>query len=174
MAVAALERSDRALPALVYYALAYAAGNLAAFAVVIAVQRERGSVQLSAFAGLGRRHPWQAAALGLSLLSLVGIPPVAGFVGKLELFSASIDAGQSWLAVIAVVNTVISLFYYLRLLAPAVMDPTPPVASDVGRSLVGRRVLRTALAACAAAVLLFGLAAQPLLALAERAIMLPH
>ncbi|MBA2347387.1 MAG: NADH-quinone oxidoreductase subunit N [Solirubrobacterales bacterium] len=173
MAVAALERSDRALPALVYYAMAYAVANLAAFAVVIAVQRERGSVELSAFAGLGRRHPWQAAALGLSLLSLVGIPPVTGFVGKLELFTASIDAGQSWLAVVAVINTVISLFYYLRLLAPAVLEPTPTTPSDLGRSLAGRTVLRTALATSAAAVLLFGLAAQPLLALAERAIMLP-
>lgn len=173
MAVAALERSEQALPALVYYAIAYAVSNLAAFAVVITVQRERGSVALSAFAGLGRRHPWQAAALGLSLLSLVGIPPVTGFVGKLELFTASIDAGQSWLAVIAVVNTVISLFYYLRLLAPAVLDPSPTEASDLGRSLSGRTVLRTALAASAAAVLLFGLAAEPLLALAERAIMLP-
>lgn len=173
MAVAALERSERALPALVYYAMAYAVSNLAAFAVVIAVQRERGSVELAAFAGLGRRHPWQAAALGLSLLSLVGIPPVTGFVGKLELFTAAIDAGQSWLAVVAVINTVVSLFYYLRLLAPAVLESTPTEPTALGRSLAGRTVLRTALATSTAAVVLFGLAAQPLLALAERAIMLP-
>lgn len=172
MAVAALERSSAALPALVYYAMAYAVSNLAAFAVVITVQRERGSVQLSAFAGLGRRHPWQAAALGLSLLSLVGIPPVTGFVGKLELFTAAIDAGLSWLAVVAVINTVISLVYYLRLLAPAVLESSPSEPPEIGPGRAGQTVLRTALAASAVAVVLFGLAAQPLLALAERAVML--
>jgi len=172
MAVAALERSERALPALVYYAIAYAVANLAAFAVVIAVQRERGSVDLSAFAGLGRRHPWQAAALGLSLLSLVGIPPVTGFVGKLELFAASIDAGQSWLAVVAVVNTVVSLFYYLRLLAPAVLEPSAAAPSSLTRSRDARGALRVALVSAAVAVLAFGVAAQPLLALAEHAAML--
>ncbi|HWC28422.1 MAG TPA: NADH-quinone oxidoreductase subunit N, partial [Solirubrobacteraceae bacterium] len=92
MAVAALDGSELALPALVYYAIAYVAMNLAAFAVVLAVQRERHSVDVAAFAGLGRAHPWWTAALALGLLSLFGLPPLAGFVAKLEVFKAAIDA----------------------------------------------------------------------------------
>src|ERR671918_575137 len=130
MGVAALESSDQGLPALVYYALAYAAMNLAAFAVVLAVQRERGSVDLDAYRGLGRTHPWWTAALVLSFLSLLGLPPLAGFVGKLELFTAAIDADQTWLAAIAVVNTVVSLYYYLRVIAPAVLDSAPADADQ--------------------------------------------
>ena len=122
MGVAALEAPEQGLPALVYYAIAYAAMNLAAFAVVLTVQRERGSVDIDAFRGLGRSHPWWTAALVVSFLSLLGLPPLAGFVGKLEPFTAAIDADQAWLAAIAVVNTVVSLYYYLRVIAPAVLD----------------------------------------------------
>ncbi|MEV4419358.1 NADH-quinone oxidoreductase subunit N [Patulibacter sp. NPDC049589] len=176
MAVAALDRSEQALPALIYYAIAYAATNLAVFAVVIAVQREQGSVAISAFAGLGRRHPRQATALGLGLLSLVGIPPLTGFVGKLELFTASIDADQTWLAVIAVVNTVISLFYYLRLLTPAILESSEPTVGrdDTDRSgrRHGIRAVNRAATAAASAVLVFGLAAEPLLSLVDHATML--
>ena len=169
MGVAALEASDQGLPALVYYALAYAAMNLAAFAVVLAVQRERGSVDLDAFRGLGRTHPWWTAVLILSFLSLLGLPPLAGFVGKLELFTAAIDADQTWLAVVAVVNTVISLYYYLKVIAPTVLDaPKPePAAERAAAAPVAAVLLVTGLATLA-----FGVAAEPLLALAERATMI--
>ena len=169
MGVAALPGSDQGLPALVYYVIAYAVTNLAAFAVVLAVQRERGSVDVSAFAGLGARHPWWTVALVLSLLSLVGIPPLGGFVGKLEVFTAAIDAGQAWLAVVAVINTVISLFYYLRVIAPTVLqaEDEAPI-SPVRRSLP----LGGALAATAVATIAVGVVAEPLLRLAEAATML--
>jgi proton-translocating NADH-quinone oxidoreductase chain N len=169
MGVAALEASDQALPALVYYALAYAAMNLAAFAVVLAVQRERRSVDLDAFRGLGRAHPWWTAALVLAFLSLLGLPPLAGFVGKLELFTAAVDADQAWLAVVAVINTVISLYYYLRVIAPTVLEPPPRSGSSslrIGPPLGG------ALAVTAVATVAFGVAAEPLIRLAERATML--
>jgi proton-translocating NADH-quinone oxidoreductase chain N len=166
MAVAALDRSDLALPALLFYAIAYAVSNLAAFAVVMAVQRERGSVELTAFTGLGRTHPWWTAVLAVSLLSLFGLPPLAGFVGKLEVFRASIDAGQTWLAVIAIANTVISLYYYVRVIAPAVLDWKVPVEDRQRRPLpaLGAVVLVTGLATVAV-----GVVAQPLLTLAEHA-----
>ena len=170
MGVAAMSSSDEGLPALVYYVIAYAVTNLAAFAVVLAVQRERGSVDIDAFAGLGRAHPWWTAALILSFLSLLGLPPLAGFVGKLEVFTAAIDADQAWLAAVAVVNTVISLYYYLKVIAPTVLaDPGVP------RRAAGRRFnpsLAGALAVTAIATVGFGIAAQPLLELAERATML--
>src|ERR687891_628982 len=174
MGVAALESSDQGLPALVYYALAYAAMNLAAFAVVLAVQRERGSVDLDAYRGLGRTHPWWTAALVLSFLSLLGLPPLAGFVGKLELFTAAIDADQTWLAVIAVVNTVISLYYYLRVIAPTVLEPPaePAPAATASGTIAVARPLGLVLAVTAAATVAFGVAAEPLLSLADKATML--
>jgi NADH-quinone oxidoreductase subunit N len=171
MGVAAIAGSDQGLPALVYYAIAYAATNLAAFAVVLAVQRERGSVDIEAFAGLGRTHPWWAAALVLSFLSLLGLPPLSGFVGKLEVFTASIDAGQAWLAAIAVVNTVISLYYYLRVIAPAVLQP-PPTAEPTQAGTRGRGPLAAALAVATVATVGFGIVAEPLLRLADRATMI--
>ena len=169
MGVAALEGSDQGLPALVYYGLAYAAMNLAAFAVVVAVQRERGSIDLDAFRGLGRTHPWWTAVLILSFLSLLGLPPLAGFVGKLELFTAAIDADQAWLAVVAVVNTVVSLYYYLRVIAPTVLEPAP---REPAPERTATAPVTTVLAVTGVATVAFGVAAQPLLALAERAMML--
>lgn len=169
MGVAALAGSGQALPALVYFAAAYAATNLAAFAVVGAVQREQGSVDIDAFRGLGRRHPWWTAALVLSFLSLLGIPPLSGFVGKLEVFKAAIDAGQSWLAVIAIVVTVISLYPYFRVIAAAVL----PAVGDGGRPL--RAALRATPATATALVLAtlltvaVGVGAEPVLRLADHA-----
>jgi NADH-quinone oxidoreductase subunit N len=170
MGVAAITGSDLGLSSLLYYATAYAATNLAAFAVVLAVQRERGSVELAAFAGLAREHPWWTAALALSLLSLLGLPPLAGFVGKLEVFMAAIDAGQAWLAVVAVVNTVVSLYYYVRVLAVAVLD-----SGDSRRAAPVRptgAVLGVALGVSAAATVAIGVGAQPLLHVSEAARML--
>ncbi len=165
MGIAAIERSPGGLSSFAFYAMAYAVANLTAFAVIIAVQRERRSVDLDALRGLGRAHPWWTAALTLSALSLLGLPPLAGFFAKLEVFRASIDAGQSWLAVVAVVNTVISLVFYLRLCAPAILDRGTPTPGPVRR----HRGLRAAMATMAAATVLGGLAAEPLLGLAEAA-----
>ena len=173
MGVAALSGSDQGLPALLYYAIAYAATNLAAFAVVIAVQRERGSVDIAAFAGLGRTHPWWTATLIVSFLSLLGLPPLAGFVGKLEVFTAAIDAGQAWLAAVAVINTVISLYYYLRVIAPTVLPPeSATTVAPAGAPRYYSVALGGALAVTAVATVGFGIVAQPLLELAERATML--
>jgi proton-translocating NADH-quinone oxidoreductase chain N len=170
MGVAAIPGSDQGLPALVYYAIAYAATNLAAFAVVLAVQRERRSVDLDAFAGLGRRHPWWTAALILAFLSLLGLPPLAGFVGKLEVFRAAIDADQAWLAVVAVVNTVISLYYYLRVIAPTVLQP---VSRDAPGPPARSAPLAGVLATAAVATLAIGVVAEPVLRLAGNAASLP-
>jgi len=113
--VAATGRAAGALPALLVYLGGYAVTNLTAFAVVAAVPDRR---SLTDFRGLSREHPWLAAALLVSLLSLVGTPPTALFIGKLSVFTAAWDAGAAWLVVVAAVNTVASLFYYLRWIAP--------------------------------------------------------
>jgi NADH-quinone oxidoreductase subunit N len=151
-----------------FYAFAYAAANLAAFAVVLAVQRARGSVDVSAFAGLGRSHPWWTAALVLSLLSLFGLPPLAGFVAKLEVFSAAIDAGQAWLAVVGIAMTVVSLYPYLRVIAPAVLAPAGgPVQAP--RTPRPGLALAAALGVSAVATVVVGIGAEPFLSLAEEA-----
>lgn len=165
MGVAALQASSQGRPALLFYAMAYAAANLAAFAVVQAVQRERHSVDLSAFAGLGRAHPWWTAGLILAFLSLLGLPPLAGFVGKLELFRAAIDADQAWLAVVAIVNTVISLYPYLRVVAPAVLDRGAARAAPVRTGFP----LGLAAAVTVLLTVAIGIGAEPFLQLAEQA-----
>lgn len=120
MALVALDRSELALPALLYFLVAYALANLAAFAVVIEL---RGLTNRAAYAGLARTHPWLALTLVLAFLSFVGIPPLAGFAAKLALFGATIDAGYGWLAVLAAANSVLSLGYYARVLGPVYFEP---------------------------------------------------
>ena len=73
--------------------------------------------------GLGRYAPWTGAAMVVFLISLVGIPPTAGFAGKLLLFGAAIDAGYTWLAVLAILNSVLSLAVYLRVVVPMYATP---------------------------------------------------
>ena len=116
MAVAVASRSTLATRSLLFYLAAYAATNLGAFAVVAALPH---AATLTSYRGLARRHPGLAAVLVICLLGLVGTPPASVFVGKLEIFTATIDGGYAWLAALAVANTVASLFYYLRWLAPA-------------------------------------------------------
>ncbi|BBC71684.1 NADH-quinone oxidoreductase subunit L [Altererythrobacter sp. B11] len=116
VAVAVIGRTSGALPALIFFLLGYAAANLTAFAVVTHL---RGRTRIEDYAGLWRQRPWVAFALILALFSLVGIPPLGGFVGKLTVFLAAIDGGYGWLAALAVANTVASLFYYLRVIGPA-------------------------------------------------------
>lgn len=113
LGIVALGRSALAIQALVVFAAAYAAMNLGAFAVVARIGRD-----LAAYGGAGRAAPWAGAALVVFLLSLVGVPPLAGFAGKLLLFGAALDAGFAWLAVAAILNSVLSLAVYLRLIVP--------------------------------------------------------
>jgi NADH-quinone oxidoreductase subunit N len=115
LAIVALGRSDLAVPALVYFLLAYVVANVAAFGVVVEL---RGRTERSAYAGLARAHPSLAASLSVSLLSFIGVPPLAGFAAKLVLFAAAIEAGYAWLALVAAVNTVVSIVYSVRVLAP--------------------------------------------------------
>ena len=113
LGVVALGQSDLALRSLVVFAAAYAAMNLGAFAVVLLAGRE-----LRDFAGLGRTRPAAGAAMVLFLISLVGIPPLGGFVGKFLLFGAAIESGFTWLAVVGILNSVVSLAVYLRVVVP--------------------------------------------------------
>ncbi len=104
---------ERAFAAAVLYILIYGVMNLGAFAVVVGMSREAPGALISDFAGLGRRSPLLAVSMLMFLLSLAGLPPLAGFWAKFFVFTAAIDGEQAWLAVAIVVNSVISLYYYV-------------------------------------------------------------
>jgi NADH-quinone oxidoreductase subunit N len=100
---------------LLFYLIAYSLMTLGAFAVLIALGgHDHEATDLSAVSGLARRRPWLAAAFALFLLSLAGLPPTVGFFGKYYLFSMAIGAGETWLVIIAVLNSVLSVAYYVR------------------------------------------------------------
>ena len=108
--------TQRGVSAMLIYLFIYSFMQLGAFAIIV-VMRRRDVVgdELKDFSGLHARHPVAAFAMLLFMLSLGGIPPTAGFMGKFWLFSAAIESGYVWLAVIGVLNSAISLYYYLRL-----------------------------------------------------------
>jgi NADH-quinone oxidoreductase subunit N len=113
------------ISALLFYLFVYAFMNAAAFAVIIAASRPSTGGQegetLEDIAGLGSRQPVLAAAMTLAMLSLAGVPPLAGFFGKLWIFTAAVQADLIWLAGFGVVNSVISAYYYLRVVAAMYM-----------------------------------------------------
>jgi NADH-quinone oxidoreductase subunit N len=100
----------------VYYLTAYLVTNLAAFGVVTVYGRIAGSDDMTAYYGLSRRSPWLAMAMLVSFLSLAGMPPFGGFVAKVFVFAAAINAGLVWLAFVGIINSIIGLYYYLMVL----------------------------------------------------------
>ncbi len=140
----AMTHSALATTALVIFGAAYAAMNLGVFASILNL-----SSRIEDFAGLGRVDPWRAVTLTIMLFSLVGIPPLFGFAGKVLLFGAAIDAGFPWLSVIAIFNSVLSLGVYLRLIVP-VWFSTPSRRHSIGTP--------TSLRLCWATCLFFTLA----------------
>ena len=127
---------------LLYYLLAYTLMNLGAFGVVILVGRKKDSyLNIYDYSGLGAQHPVLAASMALFMFALAGIPPTAGFVGKFYIFSAAIQAGYIWLAIIGVMNSLVSVFYYLRItvlmyMKPAEADLGPVVFSPAQTAVV--------------------------------------
>lgn len=162
MAVVALGRSDLAVASLLYFLLAYALANLAAFGVVVEL---RGRTAIADYRGLATARPGLAAALVVAFLSLIGIPPLAGFAAKLLLMGAVIDAGYGWLAALAVANTVVSIVYYLRVLAPSYFAVLPRPVPVLG----SRAAVATGVAAVA--LIVVGVAAEPVLRSLMRAVL---
>lgn len=108
-----------------FYLGAYLFTNLAAFGVVTILHRQTGSDEITCFAGLSRRSPAMALVLLVAFLSLGGIPPFGGFVGKVLVFASAIEAGLVWLAVLGIINSVIGLYYYLTVLKVAYLERSP-------------------------------------------------
>ena len=108
--------TSRGVTAMMIYLFIYSFMQIGAFTVVVMLHRlDVVGDELKDFSGLSFRHPFAAFAMLLFMLSLGGIPPTAGFMGKLWLFGAAIDSGYVWLAVIGVLNSAISLYYYIRI-----------------------------------------------------------
>jgi NADH-quinone oxidoreductase subunit N len=150
--------------AVLFYLLGYAVMNLGAFAIVIALAR-RGEAndEVESFAGLGFRRPYLAAAMGAFLLSLAGVPPFVGFAAKLALFGAAVGEGWVALAVVGVLNSVISAYYYIWVIVAMYMreggvSPVP---------LASRPYLAAAIGISLAATVGIGLFPGPLLQLAR-------
>jgi NADH-quinone oxidoreductase subunit N len=152
--------------AVLFYLVAYAAVNLGAFGAIAALSRDgREPLSLADVAGLAERRPAMAAALALFLVSLTGIPVTAGFVGKFYLFNAAVSAGWVSLAIIGVLASVVSAYYYLRVVIAMYM--TAPAGEDAwARATPGSTL---ALGVAAAVTLALGVWPAPVLALARLA-----
>lgn len=135
-----------------FYLISYLVTNLAAFGIVALVGRSLGSDEISAYAGLHRRSPGLAMALLIALLSLGGIPPLSGFVGKLLVFGAAVQADLVWLAFIGVLTSVIALYYYLNVIRIAYVGQ--PDSSS--KPLAVTVPWRVALIICMAGIIFLG------------------
>jgi NADH-quinone oxidoreductase subunit N len=127
--------------ALLFYLFVYTLANVGAFSAVIAFSSATGSDLLDDYAGLSRRSPLLALVFTFSLLSLAGIPPLGGFIGKLYLFSAAMERGYLWLVIVAALNSVVSLYYYLLVLKRMYITEAPAGAGRLRVSLPVKAVL---------------------------------
>jgi NADH-quinone oxidoreductase subunit N len=174
--VAAAATVPAAVSASMFYLLVYAFMVMGAFMVVQYVSRlgpaddeairERSS--LDDYRGLARRHPWAAGLLAVFMLALTGIPPLSGFWAKYYVFLSAIEAGLTWLVVVAVISSVISAFFYLRVLAVAYLQD--PVGDAEAEAAPGRApALGLALGLAGALTVVIGLAPEALISAARTA-----
>jgi NADH-quinone oxidoreductase subunit N len=154
--------------AVLFYLFAYAFMNIGAFAILIAVGRLDSSTQggetLADMAGLAARKPWLAVAMTLFLLSLAGVPPLVGFMAKFYVFGAAVEAGLIWLAVIGVINSVISAYYYLRVVVYMYMRDGQVTEGDSSPVCLA---LQVGVGLAAVAIVVLGLWPAPILELAH-------
>jgi NADH-quinone oxidoreductase subunit N len=151
------------LSAVMFYLLSYTFTNIGAFAVLTALARREGEDQtFPQYAGLMRKHPWLTAAMALFMLSLTGIPPTGGFFGKYYLFLAAVEGNLGWLAILGVLTSVISAFFYLRVIVDMTMrEPEREMPGSVYPALV------TTLAVTALGTLILGVWPAPWLQMAQ-------
>jgi NADH-quinone oxidoreductase subunit N len=153
--------------AVLFYLLAYTFTTVGAFGVIALCARAgEEAVEVGDYAGLARRHPVLAVTLALFLLSLIGIPPLAGFVAKFYLFGSAVRAGYIWLTVIAVLNSAVAAYYYLRVIVYMYMREPEGERLAVTPSFAGALALALALVG----IVLLGIAPAPFADLAQAAV----
>jgi len=157
--------SSETVSAALFYLVAYALTSFGAWAVVIAVEKAEGQgLALDDYAGLARKYPLLAASMAIFMLSFTGVPPTLGFMGKFYLFRTVIQGGYLGLALIGVFTSLISAYYYLRVIVIMYMREGEPVASK-------EFWVQFTAAVTAVLVIALSLAAGPLLNLASRAVL---
>jgi len=150
---------------LLFFLMSYAVTNLGAFIAVIAISNKIDSDSIGDYTGMGKRAPLLAAALTLCLISLIGLPPTAGLIAKIYIFSGAVQHGLLWLVIVAVINSCVSAFYYLRVVK--VMWLGSPASEE---KVPSSWALRTALALCCLFVLLLGIVPGGFVGIAQAAI----
>jgi NADH-quinone oxidoreductase subunit N len=157
--------AETAVSAALFYLLAYGLTSFAAWAVVIALEEAEGrGLELNDYAGLGRKYPMLAFAMAVAMFSFTGIPPTLGFFGKFYLFRALVEGGYIGLAIIGVLTSLVSAYYYLRVVIVMYMQEGEPV---VGRD----RLVNLTAGLSALAVVALTLVATPLFTWATQAVM---
>jgi NADH-quinone oxidoreductase subunit N len=151
-----------------FYTFVYLFANMGAFITAITFSNTTGSDEISDYAGLSRRSPSLAAMMAVFMLSLVGIPPLAGFMGKYYLFSSAIEQGYIWLVVVAILTSVVSLYYYLGVVRQMYFQTSP---QENAVAITMTPALKTALIISVIGVLLFGIFPHIFLNLASQAAM---
>ena len=171
MLLALVSHSEQSFTALLYYALTYALTTIGAFGVVAVVEAQTGSDKLSDFSGLRRRAPVLSFCMLIFLLSLAGIPPLAGFFGKFYLFTSTLAPepktfGLFWLVILAIAMSAVSLYYYLQVLKRIYIADPPIEAGPIRTPIVSQIVI----CLIAFGVVLLGCAPNILLAWLQQAI----
>ncbi len=148
-----------------FYLVAYTITSFGSWGVVMAMEKAEGrGLSIEDYAGLGRKYPLLAAAMTVFMLSLTGLPPTLGLIGKLYLFRAVMEGGVTWLALIGVLTSLISAFYYLRVIVVMYMkdgDPQPANETWLGLTI----------GACAVLTVIFSFIPQSLFAWASQAVL---
>ena len=147
-----------------FFLASYAFTNMGAFIAIIAISNKLDSDLIEEYSGMGKRAPLLALALTLCLISLIGMPPAAGFMAKFYIFNAAMQQGMIWLVIIAVINSVISAYYYLRVVKVMWLGE----AASVGK-VYSSGALRLALFLCCLGVLLLGIIPGSAMKLAQLA-----
>lgn len=162
-----LAGNSRGIEGFLFYLLAYSLTNLAAFAVLIALEQYgEAGWNMSDFAGLWRRQPWLAAAMAVCMFSLAGVPPTAGFIGKFYVFTAAWQAGLEWLVILAVITSAVAAFFYLRIVVQMFMNEPAretPLFSDWGLTL--------GIGAATLGILAFGIIPTPVIDLVQQSVL---
>ncbi|HXG01597.1 MAG TPA: proton-conducting transporter membrane subunit, partial [Bacteroidota bacterium] len=149
------------------YFIVYLFMNLGAFYIVMLIANKLESEDIEDYKGLGPKAPLITVALSIFLISLTGLPPTAGFIGKLYLFAALLNSGWIWLAVVGAINSVIALYYYVRILRNMyLVAPTRHIETPLEFSMLQKAIVLVLLVP----TLLFGLYFSPIVQLAQASV----
>jgi NAD(P)H-quinone oxidoreductase subunit 2 len=165
--------TDAGYASMVFYLLVYLFMNLGGFACVILFALRTGTDEITEYSGLYQKDPLLTLCLSICLLSLGGIPPLAGFFGKIYLFWAGWQAGAYWLVLVGLITSVVSIYYYIRVVKMMVVKEPEEMSDavknypDVRWDLPGMRPLQVSLVICLVATSLAGIFSNPLFALAN-------